>query len=225
MKAYLELAEVDRLEQSAEFLRDRLLVHLLFHLGCRVSEALGITVENIDFKKSTVTIEHLKARINLACPQCGARLSKIHKFCPGCGQKIDKAIEQEKEHRRFRSLPVDKETMTMLKEYIKRGGPESKGGRNLLFGISRHRAWQIITECANKAGLSKLENTESGKRHNVSPHRLRDAFAVHAVKLNDSGDGLRLLQQHLGHSSITTTMKYRKVSGEEQKEWYEKLWA
>jgi integrase/recombinase XerD len=69
-----------------------------------------------------------------------------------------------------------------------------------------------------------LVNVETGKEHNVSPHKLRDAFAVHAVKLNDSGDGLRLLQEHLGHHNITTTMKYRKVSGEEQKEWYEKLW-
>jgi len=34
----------------------------------------------------------------------------------------------------------------------------------------------------------------------------------------------RLLQEHLGHQSIVTTMRYRKVSGEEQKEWYEKLW-
>ena len=66
--------------------------------------------------------------------------------------------------------------------------------------------------------------TQSGKLHNVSPHRLRDAFAVMAVKHDDSGDGLRLLQEHLGHQSITTTMKYRKVSGEEQKEWYQNLW-
>jgi len=224
VKAYLELEEVERLEQAAEFLRDKLLVRLLFHLGCRVSEALGITVDDIDFKQGTVTIEHLKARINLSCPQCGARLSKVHKFCPGCGEKVDKAVELEKEHRRFRSLPVDKDTLAMLKDYIKRGGPMFRNGRKLLFGMSRHRAWQIITDCALKAGLPRLENTESGKEHNVSPHRLRDAFAVHAVKLNDSGDGLRLLQEHMGHQSITTTMKYRKVSGEEQKEWYQKLW-
>ena len=224
MKAYLELEEVERLEQAAELLRDKLLVRLLFHLGCRVSEALGITVDDIDFKQGTVTIEHLKARINLSCPQCGARLSKVHKFCPGCGDKVGKAVEQEKEHRRFRSLPVDKDTIAMLKDYIKRGGPVSKDDCKLLFGMSRHRAWQIITDCALKAGLPRLENTESGKEHNVSPHRLRDAFAVHAVKLNDSGDGLRLLQEHMGHQSITTTMKYRKVSGEEQKEWYDKLW-
>ena len=59
MKAYLEPGEVERLEQAAEYLRDKLLIRLLFHLGCRVSEALGIRVEDIDFKQGTVTIEHL----------------------------------------------------------------------------------------------------------------------------------------------------------------------
>lgn len=58
----------------------------------------------------------------------------------------------------------------------------------------------------------------------VSALRLRDAFAVHAVKFDDSGDGLRLLQERLGHQSITTTIRYRKISGEEHREWYEKLW-
>ena len=88
----------------------------------------------------------------------------------------------------------------------------------------RFCSWQIVKECAERAGLPKLVNPETGKVHNVSPHRLRDAFATHAVKLDDSGDGLRLLQEHLGHQSITTTMRYRKISGEEQKEWYKKLW-
>ena len=47
-----------------------------------------------------------------------------------------------------------------------------------------------------------LINPETGKRHGISPHRLRDAFAVHAVKVNDSGDGLRMLQEHLGHAIV-----------------------
>jgi len=34
----------------------------------------------------------------------------------------------------------------------------------------------------------------------------------------------RLLQEHLGHASFNTTAKYRKVAGEEHREWYEKLW-
>jgi len=195
---------------------------MLFHLGCRISEALGIKASDIDFNQGTVTIQHLKQRIKLSCPECSARLGKGHRFCPVCGHKVEKAIADEKEHRKFRTLPLDEDTMKMLKDYLGRGGANSKS--KLLFGLSRHRAWQIVKECAIKARLPRLINPESGKLHNVSPHKLRDAFAVHAVKLNDSGDGLRMLQEHLGHRSITTTMRYRKVSGEEQKEWYQKLW-
>ena len=223
-KAYLEPEEIEKLEGAAEYLRDKLLIRLLFHLGCRISEALGITVDNIDFSHGTITIQHLKARITLSCPQCEARLSKSHRFCPGCGLEVEKAVAQEKEHKRLRTLPVDEETLGMLKEYVKRDGPVKHKGKRLLFEISRHRAWQVVRDCARRAGLPRLVNTETGRMHNVSPHRLRDAFAVHAVKLDDSGDGLRMLQEHLGHRSITTTMRYRKVSGEEQKEWYQKLW-
>jgi integrase/recombinase XerD len=133
-------------------------------------------------------------------------------------------VAKEQEHRRMRTLPLDQNTLEMLKDYIKRGGPVKRRDKNLIFGINRHRAWQIIRECAERAKLPKLVNTETGKVHNVSPHRLRDAFAVHAVKLNDSGDGLRMLQEHLGHASFNTTAKYRKVAGEELKSWYEKLW-
>lgn len=224
LKTYLEPTEIERLEEAAQFLRDKLLIRLLFHLGCRISEALGITVSDIDFNQGTVTIRHLKTRINLTCPHCGTRLSKSHKFCPGCGMEVDKAVVNEKEHQRFRTLPVDENTLSMLKEYVRRNGPVSQNGKKFLFGINRHRAWQIVRDCARRAGLPRLRNMETGKVHNVSPHRLRDAFAVHAVKLDDSGDGLRMLQEHLGHQSITTTMRYRKISGEEQKEWYDRLW-
>ena len=223
-KAYLEPAEVERLEEVALYLRDKLLIRLLFRLGCRISEALGIKVSDIDFVQGTVTIKHLKTRIKLACPDCGAALSRSAQFCPACGHKVGKAVAEDKEHRRFRMLPVDESTAAMLKDYVKRGGPVSRNGHSLLFGISRHRAWQVVMQCAEKARLPRLVNVQSGKMHKVSPHRLRDAFAVMAVKLDDSGDGLRMLQEHLGHQSITTTMRYRKVSGEEHKDWYGRLW-
>jgi len=223
-KAYLEANEVRSLENVATNVRDKLLVRLLFRLGCRISEALGIAVSGIDFKEGTVTIEHLKSRIKLACPRCGARLGKTHSFCPKCGTKVEKAVAQEQEHRRMRILPLDRDTLEMLKDYIKRGGPVEQKVKNLVFGINRHRAWQIVRECAERAGLPKLVNPETGKIRNVSPHRLRDAFAVHAVKLDDSGDGLRLLQEQLGHVSFNTTAKYRKVAGEELKDWYNRLW-
>ncbi len=125
----------------------------------------------------------------------------------------------------MRSLPIDSDTLEMLRDYINRGVPLSRDGKRLIFGINRHRAWQVVRDCAEMAGLPDLVTPETGKAHGVSPHRLRDAFAVHAVKLDDSGDGLRLLQEHLGHASFNTTAKYRKVAGEEHREWYEKLWG
>ena len=48
MKTYLETEEVNRMVAAATNLRDRLLVRLLFHLGCRVSEVLALEVEDID---------------------------------------------------------------------------------------------------------------------------------------------------------------------------------
>jgi len=224
VKAYLEVEETERLENAAQYLRDRLLISLLFHLGCRISEALALEVKHIDFTAGTVTIEHLKARTKLSCPKCGTRLGKSHSFCPKCGVKVDKAVAQEQQHRRMRTLPLDSDTLEMLKDYIKRGGPVKQEGKRLLFGINRHRAWQIVKECAERAGLPQLLNPETGKVHNVSPHRLRDAFAVHAMKRDGSGDGLRLLQEQLGHASFNTTAKYRKVAGEELKGWYDRLW-
>jgi integrase/recombinase XerD len=223
-RAYLEAEEVDRLEKASSNLRDRLLIRVLSHLGCRISEALGIKVEDIDMVNRTIIIEHLKARIQLSCPYCSARLGRSHSFCPRCGAKVEEAVAREREHRRLRTLPIDGETIGMLKEYISRGGPVSRGGKQLIFGINRHRAWQVIKDYAERAGLPKLLNPETGQIHGVSAHRLRDSFTIRAIKVNDSGDGLRLLQEHLGHQSITTTMRYRKVAGQELKNWYEKLW-
>jgi len=219
MKTYLEPNEIELMEKVAVCFRDRLLIRLLFRLGCRISEALALKVEEIDFGQGTVTIEHLKARVNLCCPKCGARLGKSHKFCPICGHSVEKAVAQEKEHRRVRTLPIDGDTLKMLADFVRRD--KTKG---LIFRINRHRAWQVVKECAERAGLPDLVNPETGKVHGVSPHRLRDAFAVYAMKLDDSGDGLRLLQEHMGHASFNTTAKYRKIAGKEHKEWYQRLW-
>ncbi len=224
MKTYLEPKDVELLEKSATNLRDRLLIRLLFHVGCRVSEALSITVEDLDLTKGSITIQHLKTRMKLSCPGCGARLGKRHAYCPGCGARVGKLVAEAMEHRRLRHPPIDKDSLAMLKEYIEHGGAVLKDGKYLLFGINRHRAWQIVRDCAERAGLPKLVNPETGKVHNVSPHRLRDGFAVNAVKHDDSGDGLRMLQEHLGHASFNTTAKYRKISGEEQRDWYDRLW-
>jgi integrase/recombinase XerD len=89
MKTYLEPEEIVMIEKAASNLRDKILIRLLFHLGCRISEALALKVEDIDFIRGTVTIVHLKHRVNLSCASCGARLGMSHSFCPKCGVKID----------------------------------------------------------------------------------------------------------------------------------------
>ena len=58
-KTYIEPEDVILLEEAATNLRDKLLVRLLFRLGCRVSEALALTTDDIDFDHGSVTILHL----------------------------------------------------------------------------------------------------------------------------------------------------------------------
>jgi len=47
-------------------------------------------------------------------------------------------------------LLIDSATLKMLKEYVRRGGPILRNGKKLIFGVNRHRAWQIVKECAEK---------------------------------------------------------------------------
>jgi integrase/recombinase XerD len=91
-KVYLETIEIEALERATTNLRDHLLIRVLFHLGCRISEALGLEVKDIDFTQGMVTIEHLKSRIKLACPKCSAQLGKSHTYCPKCGVKVEEAV-------------------------------------------------------------------------------------------------------------------------------------
>jgi integrase/recombinase XerD len=69
IRTYLTLDQVEQLEEIATNLRDRLLIRLLFRLGCLVSEALAIGVDDIDFSNGTIMIKHLKRRIRYSCPE------------------------------------------------------------------------------------------------------------------------------------------------------------
>lgn len=223
MKTYLELSEVKLLEGAADRPRDRLLIKLLSRSGCRISEVLAMKVSDIDFEQKTITIFHLKRTIRFTCPVCTCRLANRHLFCPECGNRVSEVIKSQQERRRIRVLPVDDNILTFIRDYLKT--LPIQDNNTCLFTINRHRAWQIVRDCAGKAGLGPLLNPETGRMRGVSPHRLRDAFSVHAMKIDDSGDGLRLLQEHLGHQSFNTTAKYRKVAGEEHRTWYDGLWT
>jgi len=219
MKVYLTPEEVELMAQAATCLRDALLIRLLFWGGCRVSEALGIRVEDVNPGQGTLTIQHLKTRIKLNCPYCNTRLSRAARFCPGCGKDVPAPLRKEQEMHRIRTIPLEKRTMERLVDFIRRDKTQG-----LIFKIGRIQAQNIVKTCARKAGVEELVNPKTGKVRGVSPHRLRDAFAIMAVQHDDSTDAIRMLQEHLGHQSIVTTMGYRKVAGEELQEWYSGLY-
>ena len=148
MKVYLEPTDIYLMEQSAGCLRDRLLIRLLFRLGCRISEALAIKVGDIDFTVRTVTILHLKKRVRLSCPGCKVRFGRRHQFCPECGIEVTEVMKRSLEHRCVRVLPVDKETLALVEDYISRNKLLNGEGAAPIFRLNRHRAWQIVKDCA-----------------------------------------------------------------------------
>jgi len=147
-KIYLELEQIEQLEEIATNLRDRLLIRLLFRLGCRVSEALAIGVEDIDSSNGTIMIKHLKRRIRYSCPECKTSLATRHRYCPGCGVEITSAQRNEMEHHRRRSLPIDKETLDLLEDYIKRGGAVSRNNKTSF--CSWFLTWLALTRLLSK---------------------------------------------------------------------------
>jgi integrase/recombinase XerD len=86
-----------------------------------------------------------------------------------------------------------------------RGGPVFLGERGRRLG--RQRAWECIASAAARAGLTE----------HVSPHTLRHSFATHLL---EGGADLRVVQELLGHASISTTQLYTHVTGERIREVY-----
>ncbi len=96
MKTYLDPRDVELMGSCACSMRNRVLIRLLFHLGCRVSEVLAIKVSDIDFERKTVTIMHLKRILKLFCPLCKSPLATKHRFCPGCASEIGDSLRSNK---------------------------------------------------------------------------------------------------------------------------------
>jgi integrase/recombinase XerD len=78
----------------------------------------------------------------------------------------------------------------------------ARGGR-----LSRQSAWTILQSAAEKAGLGDK----------VSPHTLRHSFATHLL---ENGADVRVVQELLGHASVTTTQIYTMVTVDQLREVY-----
>lgn len=118
--------------------------------------------------------------------------------------------------RRTRVVPIGSHARRALEAYLVRGRPtlaESGRSRGFLFlgvrgaPLSRQSAWAVLQLAADRAGL--------GSR--ISPHTLRHSFATHLLA---GGADIRVVQELLGHASVTTTQIYTQVTVQTLREVY-----
>jgi len=151
-------------------LRDRALLELLYSTGARISEAVGLDVDDIDDAERTVLLD-------------------------GKGGKQ-------------RIVPIGRPALEAVHAYLVRARPalavhgrgtpamflNARGSR-----LSRQSAWQVLKDTAESAGVTA----------GVSPHTLRHSFATHLL---EGGADVRVVQELLGHASVTTTQVYTLVT-------------
>ena len=171
-------------------LRDRALLELLYGVGARISEAvgLGLDVDDLDLDLDRAPLGGVEpAAADL--PRSG--LVRLR----GKGNKE-------------RIVPVGRYATSAVTAYLVRGRPalaaKGPGGPALFLGVrgarlSRQSAWAVLQHAADRAEL----------REHVSPHTLRHSFATHLL---DGGADVRVVQELLGHASVTTTQIYTMVS-------------
>lgn len=166
-------------------LRDQAMLELLYSSGARVSELIGINLNDVSsVETEDGSITTLKLR--------------------GKGSKE-------------RIVPLGTFASTAISNYLVRVRPElaaknskssaalflnSRGGR-----ISRQSAWQIVLDAATAAGISD----------HVSPHVFRHSYATHLL---DGGADIRVVQELLGHASVTTTQIYTLITIDKVRESY-----
>ena len=184
----LPYASIERLIDSAGDpatvigARDRALVELLYGTGTRISEVVGLDVDDVDLDTATVVVT-------------------------GKGSKQ-------------RRLPLGAAASGAIADYLTRGRPalaqaasaKKRPGAALFLGtrgsrMSRQAAWEVVRRSAESAGV--------GDR--VGPHTLRHSFATH---LMEGGADVRVVQELLGHSSVTTTQIYTLVTADALREVY-----
>ena len=192
-KGYVDSEQLQKLIALATNLRDKAFVAVLARTGVRISEAIQLKTSDIDFERGVLTIMHLKEKSKLKCPHCGESLGKRHLFCPSCGNRVDKSIREKVELRRQRMIPVDRDTLRLLDEYLRWRRKFPYRGP-LVFPFTRQRGWQLIEKLGRRAGIKGLH-----------PHSLRHLLATTWV---GRGLDVRKLQMLLGHASIATTMEY-----------------
>jgi len=191
LKGYLEPEQVERLIAVATNPRDRLLIRIPWRTGIRVSELIGIKESDIDFEGRAILIKIQKQR-----------------------KRDGKTVE------RRRIVPIDENTLNMVREYLEWRKQFPYRG-DLLFPISRQRVVQICWKLGKRAGITRVGDPTISQHTKFHLHHLRHSFAIHCIK---RGMTIERLQKILGHSSPTTTSIYLQYSLKDLHEDYDKVW-
>jgi integrase/recombinase XerD len=184
----LPLADVEAILEAAGAagttlaLRDRALLEVLYGTGARISEAVGLDVDDLEVADA------------------------------GGGQSIGGTVLLRGKGGKERIVPIGSYAREAVAAYLVRGRPElasaskaggSTGGALFLNArggrLSRQSAWAVLVKAADRAGVTR----------DVSPHTLRHSFATHLL---DGGADVRVVQELLGHASVTTTQVYTLVT-------------
>ena len=150
----------------------------------------------------------------------GARVSEIVNLDVDDISRFDDSIVTIKvtgKGGKQRIVPLGSFAQLAINQYLTRVRPVfSKSNReSALFlneslgtRLSRQSAWNIVKSAAIRAGI----------KSNLSPHALRHSFATHLL---DGGADIRVVQELLGHSSVTTTQIYTLVTIDKLRESYQ----
>jgi len=188
----LPLADVEAILEAAGAagtvlsMRDRALLELLYGTGARISEAVGLDVDDVDLGDAD-----------------------------GPGGTVLLRGKGSKE----RVVPLGRYARDAISAYLVRARPElvstgsTAGVKGALFlnarggRLSRQSAWTVIVRSAERAGVAA----------EVSPHTMRHSFATHLL---EGGADVRVVQELLGHASVTTTQVYTLVTVDTLREVY-----
>jgi len=187
IKEITSLIDSTKREGEPISLRDHAIIELLYGTGARVSEIVGIDIN--DFAQSDIEGNPITT-LKLRGKGSKERIVPLGSFAKSA---LDEYLVRIRPNLLSKSKSARAETALFLNQ---------RGSR-----LSRQSAWQMISDAADSTGLS-------GK---VSPHVFRHSYATHLL---DGGADIRVVQELLGHASVTTTQIYTLITIDKVREAY-----
>lgn len=187
IKEVTSLIDATKREGDPISLRDHAIVELLYGTGARVSEIVGIDIN--DFAQGEVEGNPITT-LKLRGKGSKERIVPLGSFAK---LALDEYLVRIRPNLLTKSKSARVETALFLNQ---------RGSR-----LSRQSAWQVISDAADATGLT-------GK---VSPHVFRHSYATHLL---DGGADIRVVQELLGHASVTTTQIYTLITIDKVREAY-----